>query len=69
MAIAKEIIAAEQTRRAFRVELETEGALVILNYLIRVFSNWLSVPVRVLQYGHPFNIESIIEIWLIVISD
>jgi hypothetical protein len=30
MAIAREIIAAEQTRTAFRVEPETEGALVIL---------------------------------------
>jgi hypothetical protein len=36
MAIAREIIAAEQTRTAFRVELETEGVLVMLNYLIRV---------------------------------
>jgi hypothetical protein len=48
MAIAREIIAAEQIRTAFRVELETEVALVMLNYLIRVLSNRLSVPVRVL---------------------
>jgi hypothetical protein len=38
MATAREIIAAEQTRTAFRVELESEGALIILNYLIRVLS-------------------------------
>jgi hypothetical protein len=30
MAIAREIIAAEQTRAAFRAEPESEGALVIL---------------------------------------
>ena len=47
MAIAKEIIAAEQTRTAFRMELEAEGALVILNYLSAEFNGSPRAPLSV----------------------